>query len=88
MRSRRHPSPLPPDWLPSTTYSTENHAGDMVYHSKRAFYIDQGGVVRLTREAARSGRTLSVLAGRSAASGPMDEKRPYYTNRRMRCTVS
>jgi len=40
MRSRRHPSPLPPDWLPSTTYSTENHAGDMVYQSKKAFYID------------------------------------------------
>lgn len=40
---------------------TANHPQDMVCHMKTTLNIDDGVMVRLKREAARSGRTMSEL---------------------------
>ena len=40
---------------------TPNHTPDMVFHMKTTLNIDDGVMIRLRREAARSGRTLSEL---------------------------
>lgn len=40
---------------------TADHTHDMVFHMKTTLQIDDGVMVRLKREAARTGRTMSEL---------------------------
>ena len=43
------------------TELTSNHTNDMVLHMKTTLNIDDGVMLRLRREAARTGRTMSEL---------------------------
>ncbi len=45
----------------SSAKLTSNHTNDMVFHMKTTLNIDEGVMIRLKREAARTGRTMSEL---------------------------
>ena len=50
--------------MPANVTSTEltsSHTDDMVFHIKTTLNIDDGVMLRLRREAARTGRTMSEL---------------------------
>lgn len=47
--------------MKATATLTTIHSSDMVFHMKTTLNIDDGVMIRLRREAARSGRTMSEL---------------------------